>query len=185
LEAIDLAEKLIPDVILMDIVMPGIDGIQATQAILKKNPDAKILILTSFTDEEKIFVAISSGACGFIYKDQHPNKVLCAIKDIYAGVPVLNPAITKKMMREIQHQSAAEPKAELTEREEEILRLVALGKPYKVIAHKFGLRQATIRAHVSNILSKLNLSNRSQLVLYAIQNKMIDVDTQANCQDSP
>jgi len=174
LEAIEMAEKLSPDVILMDIVMPEMDGIQATQAILLKKPNSKILILTSFTEEEKIFSAISSGASGFIYKDQHPAKVLEAIKDVYMDIPVLNPAFTRKMMREIQRPKQDEPKSDLTERELEILKMVAVGKPYKIIANDLGLRQATIRAHVSNILSKLSLTNRSQLVLFAIQTKLID-----------
>ncbi|PKN87959.1 MAG: DNA-binding response regulator [Chloroflexi bacterium HGW-Chloroflexi-8] len=174
LEAIDLAEKLDPDVILMDIVMPEMDGILATQAILLKKPDSKILILTSFTEEEKIFSAISSGASGFIYKDQHPAKVLEAIKDVFMDIPVLNPAFTRKMMREFQHPKQEDLKTELTDRELEILKMVAMGKPYKIIANDLGLRQATIRAHVSNILSKLNFSNRSQLVLYAVRNKLIE-----------
>jgi len=180
MEAIEMAEKLCPDVILMDIVMPEMDGIQATKAIILKNPSSKILILTSFTEEEKIFSAISSGANGFIYKDQHPAKVLEAIKDVFMDIPVLNPTFTRKMMREIQQPKQNEPKYDLTDRELGILKMVALGKPYKIIANDLGLRQATIRAHVSNILSKLNLSNRSQLVLFAIQNELIESDMAKN-----
>lgn len=181
LEAIEMAAQLKPNVILMDIVMPEMDGISATKAILASHPAIKILILTSFTDEEQIFSAITSGAHGFIYKDQHPDKVLDAIKDIAMGIPVFNANITRKMMREIRNQGQEEIKTQLTDRELEILKMVALGKPYKIIAQEFGLRQATIRAHVSNILSKLNLSNRSQLVLYAIHQKIISSDSGSNC----
>jgi len=181
LEAIEMADHLNPNVILMDIVMPELDGISATKAILAKHPAIKILILTSFTDEDQIFSAITSGAHGFIYKDQHPDKVLDAIKDIASGIPVLNANITRKMMREIRFQGQDDLRPKLTDRELEIMKMVALGKPYKIIAQEFGLRQATIRAHVSNILSKLNLSNRSQLVLYAVHQKLISSENSGDC----
>lgn len=173
-EAVDQYELLNPDVVLMDLVMPNKNGIQATQEIITINPKARILVLTSFVDEEKIFEAIKAGALGFIYKDKHPDKVLEAIRDIFNDVPVLAPNITRKLMRETQTKETSLPSQDLTDREMEVLKLVASGKPYKEIAHSMHVQEATIRTHVSNILGKLNLSNRSQLVLYAVEHQLLD-----------
>ncbi len=173
LEAVDQYKLLIPDVVLMDLVMPNKDGIQATQEIISFHPEARILVLTSFVDEEKIFEVIKAGALGFIYKDKHPDKVLEAIRDIFNDVPVLAPNITRKLMRETQTKKNALPSQELTDREMEVLKLVASGKPYKEIAFSMHVQEATVRTHVSNILGKLNLSNRSQLVLYAVEHQLL------------
>jgi len=174
LEAVDQYKLLIPDVVLMDLVMPNKDGIQATQEIISFHPQARILILTSFIDEDKILESIKAGALGFIYKDKHPDKVLEAIRDIYNDVPVLAPNITRKLMRETQMKETSSPSQDLTDREMEVLKLVASGKPYKEIAFSMHVQEATIRTHVSNILGKLNLSNRSQLVLYAVEHQLLD-----------
>ena len=173
-EAVDQFRLLNPDVVLMDIVMPNKDGIEATREILQQNSEARVLILTSYIDEDKIFEAIKAGALGFIYKDQHPDKVLEAIRDIYNDVPVLAPNLIRKLMRETQAKNTPLPENELTEREMEVLKMVALGKPYKEIAFLMHVQKATVRTHVSNILGKLNLSNRSQLVLFAIEHQLIN-----------
>ncbi|PKO15302.1 MAG: DNA-binding response regulator [Chloroflexi bacterium HGW-Chloroflexi-10] len=173
-EAVDQFRLLNPDVVLMDIVMPNKDGIEATREILQQNSEARVLILTSYIDEDKIFEAIKAGALGFIYKDQHPDKVLEAIRDIYNDVPVLAPNLIRKLMRETQAKNTPLPENELTEREMEVLKMVALGKPYKEIAFSMHVQKATVRTHVSNILGKLNLSNRSQLVLFAIEHQLIN-----------
>lgn len=175
-EAVKMARQLQPDVILMDLMMPNKDGIEATAEIITDNPKATILILTSFTEEEKIFAAIKAGASGYIFKDRDPEQLLQAIRDSYQGIPLLTPNITRRLMREIrdQEQPSSEPHLKLTEREMEILLRVAQGAPYKEIALNVGVREATVRAHVSSILNKLNLSNRSQIVLYAIQHKLIE-----------
>jgi len=158
----------------MDLVMPNKGGIQATQEIISFHPEARILVLTSFVDEEKIFEVIKAGALGFIYKDKHPDKVLEAIRDIFNDVPVLAPNITRKLMRETQTKETSSPSQDLTDREMEVLIMVSSGKPYKEIAHLMHVQEATIRTHVSNILGKLNLSNRSQLVLYAVEHQLLD-----------
>lgn len=173
-EAVDQYQLLHPDVVLMDIVMPKKDGIQATREIIQQDSAARILILTSFIDEDMIFEAIKAGALGFIYKDKHPDKVLEAIRDISNDIPVLAPNITRKLMKETQTKENLLPENELTEREMEVLKMVALGKPYKEIAFGMHVQEATIRTHVSNILGKLNLSNRSQLVLYALEHNLVD-----------
>lgn len=173
-EAVDQYQLLTPDVVLMDLVMPNKDGIQATREIIASDPEARILVLTSFIDEERIFEAIKAGALGFIYKDKHPDKVLQAIRDIYNDVPVLAPNITRKLMRDTQVKETSSLSPDLTERELEVLKLVASGKPYKEIAYSMHVQEATIRTHVSNILGKLNLSNRSQLVLYAVEHNLLE-----------
>lgn len=174
--AVLMARHLKPDVILMDLVMPEKDGIAATSEIIEENPDARILILTSFTEEEKVYAAIKAGASGYVFKDKQPEDLLQSIRDLHAGMPLLSPAITRRLIRELheQRQPEPDPLVDLTEREMEILRLVAQGQPYKAIARDLGVREATVRAHVSSILSKLNLSNRAQLMLYAFQQKLID-----------
>jgi two-component system, NarL family, response regulator LiaR len=177
-EAVILTRQLRPDVILMDLVMPDKNGIEATADIIQDNPDARVLILTSFADEEKILAAIKAGASGYIFKDKRPNELLQAIRDVYHGLPLLDPTVTRRLMRELREQDApaphAAPSPSLTEREMDILRHVAQGAPYKEIARDLSVREATVRAHVSSILNKLNLSNRSQLVLYAIQHNLIE-----------
>ena len=175
-EAVELYELLHPDVILLDLVMPTKDGIQATKEIIDLDPDAKILVLTSFVDEERILEVIKAGALGFIYKDKHPDQLLEAIRDVYNEVPVLAPNITRKLMRDSHTREESFPVQELTERELEVLKKVASGNPYKEIALQMHVQEATIRTHVSNILGKLNLSNRSQLVLFAIDNQLLDKD---------
>lgn len=176
LEAIQFAKDLQPDVILMDIVMPEMDGIQATKEILRINQQIKILILTSFTEDEKIFAAISAGASGYLFKDTHPDKVLQAISDIFHDIPVMSPTITRKLLKKMREEKA-DHNPVLTEREMEILKMVASGMLYKNIARKISVQETTVRAHVSNILSKLNLSNRSQLVIYAVKNGLVDAET--------
>ncbi|MCE1253742.1 MAG: response regulator transcription factor [Anaerolineae bacterium] len=174
LEAIAQYQELKPDVVLMDIIMPNMDGIQATKHIINSNPDARILILTSYVDEEKILEAVKAGALGFIYKDKHPDEVLAAIRDVANEVPVLAPTITRKLMRDSRTKKSESLENELTDRELEVLKRVAQGIPYKEIALHMDVREATIRAHVSNILGKLYLSNRSQLVLYAVEHHLLD-----------
>lgn len=176
MEAVAYAHKYQPDVILMDVVMPNMNGIEATTEIYRDNPRARILILTSFTDEENIYACIRAGASGFIYKDKYPDELLQAIRDVFHGVPRINDSITRRILQDVQTQPLHAQSERLTKRELDILRLIARGAPYKEIARQTMTREATIRTHVSNILKKLNLSNRSQLVLYAIANHMISPD---------
>lgn len=169
-EAIQLALALQPDVIVMDLQMPRKGGIEAIQDIKAALPEARILVVTSFAEDEKVFPAIKAGALGYLLKDSAPQDLLQAIHDVYAGRLSLHPAIASKVVQELQRPAnqpaAAEP---LTARELEILKLVAQGLTNQDIAEKLTVSERTVRTHVSNILSKLHLANRTQAALYALR----------------
>lgn len=174
-EAVDRANALELDVILLDLVMPRKDGIEAITEICAADPGARILVLTSYTDDDKVFPAIKAGALGYLLKDSEPHELLQAIRSVYAGEPSLAPTIARKLMRELQ-QPPNLPPAEnpLSEREMQVLRLVAQGLPNKEIADRIVVSERTVRAHVSNILNKLHLANRTQAALYAIREGLSD-----------
>ena len=172
-EALEKARQFHPDVIVMDLVMPRMDGVEAIAAICKEDPAARILVLTSFAQDEKIIAAIRAGASGYLLKDRLPDEVAQAIRDIYNGETVIHPTIARKLIQGIRSDPEDADEA-LTPREKEILLWVARGLPNKQIALQVHISEATVRAHVSNIFSKLNLANRSQVVLYAIQKGWID-----------
>lgn len=167
-KAVELARQLDPTVILMDLVLPRKSGLDAIREIVTWNPNARILVLTSFFDDERVYAALEAGASGYILKDRPPEEVLAAIMKTARGEPILNSNIINSLMRGIRSRPQS-PESVLTEREMEVLAWVAKGTPNKEIACQIGISQATVRAHVSNILSKLALENRSQMVLYAVQ----------------
>jgi len=177
-EAIELARSLNPDVILMDLFMPGIGGIEAIEAIRAENPEARILVLTSFAEDEKVFTAVKAGALGYLLKDATPDELITAVRQVSRGEPAMNSTIANKLMRELQRESSLPPTEDpLTERELEILKLVAQGLPNQEIAEKLVISERTVRTHVSNILSKLHLANRTQAALYALREGFVDLDT--------
>jgi NarL family two-component system response regulator LiaR len=177
-EAVEKAQRLQPDVILMDLAMPRKDGIEAIGEIKAHDPDARILVLTSFAEDEKVFAAIKAGALGYLLKDASPQELLRAIQEVHRGEPSLQPAIAHKVMRELQRKSNLPPTEEpLTEREEEVLKLVAQGLANQDIADKLFVSERTVRAHVSNILGKLHLANRTQAALYALREGLVTLDT--------
>lgn len=169
-EVVDKANALAPDVILLDLVMPRQDGIEAITKICRADPNARILVLTSYTDDDKVFPAIKAGALGYLLKDSEPHELLQAIHSVYAGEPSLSPTIARKLMRELQQPPNLPPAEQpLSEREVQVLRLVAQGLSNKEIAERLVVSERTVRAHVSNILNKLHLANRTQAALYAIR----------------
>jgi len=169
-EAVEKARVLNPDVILMDLVMPVKDGIQAITEIKQSLPKVSILVLTSFSEEDKVFPAIRAGAMGYLLKDALPEQLLQAIYNVHRGEASLHPSIALQLIREINQPSnlplAEEP---LSERELEVLRLVAQGLTNQEIADRLVRSEWTIRTHVRNILSKLHLANRTQAALYALR----------------
>lgn len=169
-EAVDLANEQRPDVILMDLVMPRVDGLAAIQLIRAANPNAKILVLTSFADDERVFPAIKAGAMGYLLKDTPREELIQAIRDVAEGTVSLHPSIARRILREINEPSAPTPPAvTLTERELETLRLIASGLSNQEMALKMMIHENTVAKYVSSVLAKLNLTNRTQAALYAIR----------------
>ena len=176
-EAVVLAQSLKPDIILMDLQMPEKDGIEATQEIKGKNADARILIITSFAEDENVFRAIKAGALGFLLKDSSPKELLQAIDDVHNGRMSLHPNIAMKLIEELNQQTEQQVTEEpLTEREVEVLKFVAKGSSNQGIAEKLVISERTVGAHVSNILNKLHLANRTQAALYALKKGLTDLN---------
>jgi NarL family two-component system response regulator LiaR len=170
LETVAQAQALRPDVILMDLVMPEMDGIEATRRIMAEQPGVHILVLTSFAADDKVFPAIKAGALGYILKDSGPAELVQAIHQVYQGQPSLEPSIALKLLQELSHPSQRPPTPEpLSERELEVLRLLAQGKSNREIAGQLVITELTVRTHVSNILGKLHLASRTQAALYALK----------------
>jgi NarL family two-component system response regulator LiaR len=164
------ARALQPDVILLDMVMPRVDGLAAIKAIVAHDPGARILVLTSFSHDDQVFPAIKAGALGYLLKNASPQALLDAIRDVYRGRPTMSPDIAAKLMRELQRGSDLPPTQDpLTEREMDVLKLVAEGRTNAEIAEALVIGVGTVRTHVSNILAKLHLANRTQAALYALR----------------
>ena len=177
LEAVEMARSLEPDVIMIDLIMPRMGGIEAIEQIKSQNSEVGILVLTSFAEDEKVYSAIKAGALGYRLKDASPQELLTAIREVYRGEPSMDPAIAQKLMRELQRSSHLPPTEEpLTEREVDVLKLVAQGKPNQEIAETLVISERTARTHVSNILNKLHLANRTQAALYALREGLADLD---------
>ena len=169
-EALQQIKKLHPDVILLDLLMPKLDGIEVTRRVVAEDPQARILVLTSFVADDKVFPAIKAGALGYLLKDSEPEDLVRAIRQVYGGESSLSPLIARKVLQEISHPPDRDLTEEpLTEREVEILRHIAKGKSNREIADVLVLSEATVRTHVSNILGKLHLASRTQAALYALR----------------
>jgi NarL family two-component system response regulator LiaR len=177
LETVAQAEALHPDVILMDLVMPKMDGIEATRRITSEQPGVRILVLTSFAADDKVFPAIKAGALGYILKDSGPAELVQAIHQVHEGQPSLEPSIALKMLQELSHPSQRPPTPEpLSEREMEVLRLLAQGKSNREISDQLVITELTVRTHVSNILGKLHLASRTQAALYALKEGLASLE---------
>ena len=166
-----------PDVILMDLMMPRKTGIEAIEAIKQEDPNARILVLTSFSDDDKVFAAIKAGALGYLLKETSSKDLFQAIVDVHHGESSLHPAIARKLIRELNRPTSLPPSEDpLTEREAEVLVLVARGLSNQDIADKLIIGERTVRTHVSNILGKLHLANRTQAALYALKEGLTSLD---------
>ncbi|MEY8537283.1 response regulator transcription factor [Lactococcus muris] len=166
------AQSLKPDVILMDLVMDRLDGIRATQKILAESPEQKILILTSFLDDEKVFPALAAGAKGYILKTSQAAEIANAVRKVASGQDVLSEAVKEK----INQQKHRKPELydELSKREMEVLKILAQGLSNQEIADQLYISLKTVKTHVSNIFNKLEVSDRTQATIYAIQHKLVD-----------
>lgn len=184
-EAVEKARQLAPDVILLDLVMPKKDGLEALQDIRRENPKAVVLVLTSYGDNERVFSAVRAGAAGYLLKDASPEQLLQAIHDVHNGESHLHPTIALKVLREFE--AAEEQRAAgrtltdfpLTDREVEVLRLVAQGMSNLSISEQLGISERTVGNHIGSILRKLHLTNRTQAALYALREGLITLEPQA------
>jgi NarL family two-component system response regulator LiaR len=171
--AIEQVERLRPDVVLMDLVMPGVDGLAATRRISAEWPETRILVLTSFAGVDKIMPAIKAGALGYLLKDSDPEVLVDSIRQVYCGNSSLHPSVARALLQEVAHPSdptaSNEVTEELTEREAEVLKFVARGWCNQEIADALTISEATVRAHVSHILAKLDLASRTQAAIYALR----------------
>ncbi len=176
-DAVYRVEQLRPDVILMDLVMPEMDGIEAIRRIKDRQPEARILVLTTFAAEDKIFPAIKAGALGYHLKDSRPEELVQAIRQVHRGESSLHPVIARKVLEELSHPSDRPPTPDpLTPREVQVLRLVAQGLENWEIAERLVITEATVRTHVSNITSKLHVASRTQAALYALREGIASLD---------
>lgn len=173
-EGVEKALALRPDAILMDLVMPEMDGIEATKTILKAWPQAKIIILTSFIDDEKVYPAIEAGAASYILKTSTAGEIANTIRKTTAGQSVLEPEVTNKMMNRMTHQAETKLYEDLTNREREVLGLIAKGRSNQEIADELFITLKTVKTHVSNILAKLQVDDRTQAAIYAIKHQLAD-----------
>jgi NarL family two-component system response regulator LiaR len=171
--AIEQVERLKPDVVLMDLVMPGVDGLAATRRINAGWPETRILVLTSFAGVDKIMPAIKAGALGYLLKDSDPEVLVDSIRQVYCGNSSLHPSVARALLQEVAHpsdQATSNRLTEaLTEREAEVLQFVARGWCNQEIADALTISEATVRAHVSHILAKLDLASRTQAAIYALR----------------
>jgi NarL family two-component system response regulator LiaR len=173
-EAVARSEELLPDVVLLDLVLPEVDGIEAIRRIRATSPATKVIVLTSHAADEQIFPAIKAGAAGYLLKDVEPSELAEAIRRVHGGEALLHPAVAARVVRELA--DAGDAADSLTERELEVLRLIARGLSNKAIALELGVSEKTVKTHVSNILAKLHLADRTQAALYAVRRRLVDLD---------
>jgi two-component system, NarL family, response regulator LiaR len=172
--AVAAAERHAPDVVLMDLAMPGVDGVEAIRRIRVGRPDARVLVLSSFLDDERLFPAVRAGAAGYLLKDVEPHELVRAIRTVHGGEGLLHPAVAARLMEEFADGPPPPDAGDLTAREREVLMLIARGLPNKLIARELSISEKTVKAHVSSILGKLGLTDRTQAALYAVRAGLLE-----------
>lgn len=175
--AVELVRLLKPDVVLMDLVMPHMDGITATEQIHALDLSTKVIALTSFSEDDKVFPAIQAGAASYLLKDVSPEDLVDAIRAAHQGEARLHPDIARKLMQQVSQRRTSSQESsqdELTARERDVIRLIATGRNNREIAQELFISEKTVKSHISNLLGKLNLEHRTQLAIYAIKNKLVE-----------
>jgi len=173
-EGIRLAQQYKPDVVLMDLVMEGMDGIETTRRILKELPDCKVIVLTSYIDDAKIYPVLEAGAFSYLLKTSRASEIAQAIRSAVKGQPVLEAQVASKMMNRFRKPVEHMPHEELTEREMEVLRLIAKGKSNQEVADELVIGVKTVKFHVTNILAKLGVEDRTQAAIYAFKHGLAE-----------
>ena len=176
-QAVRLYQELEPDLMLLDLLMPNLNGIEAIKQIKASHPAAKILVLTSFAADEQVFPAIKAGALGYLLKDTQPQELIEAIHQVHQGESSLSPTVARKVLEEVFQPAEKPPTTDpLTRREVEVLQVLAKGKSNRDIAEQLSISETTVRTHVSNILGKLHLASRTEAALYALKEGMADLE---------
>ena len=174
-QAVALALEHVPDVILMDLLMPEMDGVEAIEQIVASSPATRIIVLTSYTEDEYLLPAMRAGAVGYHLKDADPEDLVSAIRAAARGQTTLHPSVAARLVRGVDHPSE-DWLSDLSERELDVLRLIARGMSNKEIANELVISEGTVKSHVSNILSKLHLAHRTQAALYALKRRLVPLD---------
>ncbi|MGH2997343.1 MAG: response regulator [Gaiellaceae bacterium] len=176
-EALAAVEELGPDVVLMDLVMPRMDGVEAIRLIRERRPSTRVIVLTSFVDDDKVFPAVRAGAAGYLLKDVQPQELVSAIRTVHGGEALLHPAVAARLMEEFAAAGERPRRSELlTPRERQVMRLIARGLANKAIARELEVSEKTVKTHVSNILGKLGLTDRTQAALYAVREGIVKLE---------
>jgi DNA-binding NarL/FixJ family response regulator len=181
-EALAKTDELQPDVILMDLVMPGLDGVGAMRALRGRRSPAKVIALTSFLDDERLMPAIQAGAAGYLLKNVEPAELARAIRAAHAGEAILSPTVAARVVSAIADGTAPRPQPSdhnLTRREAEVLKLIAGGRSNKRIAFELGISEKTVKTHVGHLLAKLGVADRTQAALLAVREGLADTDAEA------
>jgi NarL family two-component system response regulator LiaR len=173
-EAVRAASRLGPDVILMDLVMPELDGVGAMRALRERVPDARVIVLTSFLDEDKLLPAIRAGAAGYLLKNAEPKELARAVRAAYAGEALLDPVVAARLVETLAADGSEDPIDRLTPREREVLVLIGRGFPNKRIAQELGLAEKTVKTHVGHVLGKLGVTDRTQAAVLAVRAGLVD-----------
>jgi NarL family two-component system response regulator LiaR len=174
-EAVELGPRLSPDVILMDLVMPRLDGVRAMRALRQLVPDARLIVLTSFLDDERLMPAVQAGAAGYLLKDVEPAELARAVRAAHAGEALIDPTVAARLLRTLSGPRLPVPGDgdQLTRREREVLELIAAGRSNKRIARELGIAEKTVKTHVGHVLAKLGVSDRTQAALLAVQQGLV------------
>ena len=174
--ALDAVAEHEPDVVLMDLVLPVVDGVEAIRRIAAERPETRVIALTSFLDDDKLFPAVRAGAAGYLLKDVEPQELVRAIRAVHAGEALLHPAVAARLMEEVAGSGGHDASDPLTPREREVVDLIARGLSNKRIAVELRISQKTVKAHVSNILTKLDLNDRTQVAMHAVRERWVEID---------
>jgi NarL family two-component system response regulator LiaR len=173
-QAIEAVVRIRPDVVLMDLVMPRTDGIEALRVLRERSPDTRVIVLTSFLDDDKLLPALRSGAAGYLLKNAQPNEIARAVRAAYAGEAVLDPVVAARLVEALEAGGSDEPLDRLTPREREVLVLIGRGFPNKRIAQELRVSEKTVKTHVGHVLGKLGVVDRTQAAILAVRAGLVD-----------